>query len=86
MKRAPRDVRQASSLSGLQAVGDSESHRQAGSLSDIFLRRRFPSSIIFGAKIPPGVSILELLEQVARRRFELRAQFQRGGVKHMMTP
>src|SRR5262245_38178049 len=36
MKSAPRNVRQASSLSRLQAVGDSPSPRQAGSLSDIF--------------------------------------------------
>jgi hypothetical protein len=49
-------------------------------------RRRFPSSIIFRVTIPPGVSILELLEQIPRRRFDLRAQFQRVGVKHIMTP
>src|SRR5262245_6293644 len=36
MKRAPRNVRQASSLSGMPAMGDSPSPRQAGSLSDIF--------------------------------------------------
>ena len=48
-------------------------------------RGGFPSSIIFRVTIPPGVSTLELLEQGARRGLDLRAQFQRVGVKHIMT-
>src|SRR5262245_28223847 len=66
MKRAPRNVRQASSLSGMPAMGDSPSPRQAGSLSDMFGGELMESTRPFAPRLIVGVVALCLLSFVAQ--------------------
>src|SRR5262245_42169747 len=79
MKIAARNVRQASSLSGLPAKGDSGRQRQAGSLSDIFRRSlhvalRRPESMKSAVRSPAfRPQAFGFTEWVCIRRFRLKA-------------